>query len=151
MRTHRAILIAAALTAVTTAAWAQMKPEDAIKARQSVMRVIALNVGPMGAMVKGDVAFDAGVFATNAARAASVSTMALEAYFQEGTTSDDSRAMEEIWFNRDDFESRLEDLRDNLARLSEIAAGGDEAAMKDQFGEVGKVCKGCHDEYREDE
>ena len=31
------------------------------------------------------------------------------------------------------------------------AATGDQAAIKAQFGELGKACKSCHDKYREEE
>ncbi|PZP65134.1 MAG: hypothetical protein DI596_00055 [Azospira oryzae] len=30
-----------------------------------------------------------------------------------------------------------------------MAKTGDEKAMKTQFGELGKACKACHDDYRE--
>ena len=34
------------------------------------------------------------------------------------------------------------------AKLSQVARNGDLAALKGQFGETGKTCKGCHDDYR---
>jgi len=33
-----------------------------------------------------------------------------------------------------------------LARL--VSAGGDAAAVKDQFGKLQKTCKSCHDDFR---
>ena len=33
-------------------------------------------------------------------------------------------------------------------KLAEVAAGGDEAAMKEQFGKTAKTCKGCHDDFK---
>ena len=35
--------------------------------------------------------------------------------------------------------------------LQKVAATGDQAAIKAQFGELGKACKSCHDKYREEE
>jgi len=32
-----------------------------------------------------------------------------------------------------------------------VAAAGDQGAIKAQFGEVGKACKACHDDYRAEE
>ena len=43
-------------------------------------------------------------------------------------------------------------LRVDLAnKLAEVAAGGDAAAIKAQFGELGKACKSCHDKFREED
>jgi cytochrome c556 len=33
--------------------------------------------------------------------------------------------------------------------LPKVAAGGDAAAVKEQFGKLGKTCKACHDEFKE--
>ena len=49
-------------------AYAQMKPETAIRARQSIMRVMVLNFGPIAQMAQGKVAFNKGVFTANALR-----------------------------------------------------------------------------------
>ncbi len=35
--------------------------------------------------------------------------------------------------------------------LAKVAATGDAAAVKVQFGKVGETCKGCHDKFRVDE
>ena len=35
--------------------------------------------------------------------------------------------------------------------LAKVAATGDAAAVKAQFGKVGESCKGCHDKFRKDE
>ena len=52
------LLLASLLVACSSlfagSAFAQAKPEDAIKYRQGVYRVIGWNFGPMAAMVKGD-------------------------------------------------------------------------------------------------
>jgi cytochrome c556 len=36
-------------------------------------------------------------------------------------------------------------------KLQEVASTGDQAAIKEQFGETGKACKACHDKYRAEE
>jgi len=33
-------------------------------------------------------------------------------------------------------------------KLAEVAVGGDEDAIKEQFGKVGKTCKACHKEFK---
>jgi len=34
--------------------------------------------------------------------------------------------------------------------MSEVARGGDEAKMKEQFKKLGGTCKACHDKYKQD-
>ena len=58
-------------------------------------------------------------------------------------------ALPALWDNLDDFDSRMKKLNEATQALAAAAKGGDEGAMKQQFGETVQVCKGCHDEYRE--
>ena len=68
MTLSRNLKIAAAVglgLATTAVAYAQsMKPEDAITARRAYHRVIALDFGPLGAMAKGEIPFDAATGST---------------------------------------------------------------------------------------
>ncbi len=34
--------------------------------------------------------------------------------------------------------------------MAKVAATGDAAAVKAQFGKLGETCKGCHDKFRGD-
>lgn len=124
------------------------KPEDAVAYRQGILRAMGWNVGPMGAMVKGDVPFDAQRFAFLAGRTAALAPMALEG-FTPDTRDAKSHARAELWENLDDFKERMGKLREATTALATVAQGGDEASIKQQFGETVQVCKGCHDEYRE--
>jgi cytochrome c556 len=35
--------------------------------------------------------------------------------------------------------------------MAKVAAGGDAAAVKTQFGKLGEACKACHDKFRQDD
>ena len=35
--------------------------------------------------------------------------------------------------------------------MAKVAATGDQAAVKTQFGELGKTCKGCHEKFKVDD
>lgn len=149
MKHSRFSLAAVALLAVAPAALADPKPEDAVHYRQGIMMAMAWNLGPMGAMVKGDIAFDAGQFAFNAGRLAVLAPMALEG-FPPSSAGAKSEAKPELWENLDDFKQRMQDLEKATAKLAEVAKSGDEGAMKAEFGAAAKVCKGCHDEYQKE-
>jgi cytochrome c556 len=124
------------------------KAEDAVHYRQGILMGMGWNVGAMGAMVKGDVPFDAARFAFLAGRTAVLAPMVLEG-FTPDTKDAKSHALPALWDNYADFEKRMKENVESTAKLAEVAKSGDEAAMKAQFGEAVQVCKGCHDEYRE--
>ena len=141
-------LLAACISLFSGTAFAQAKPEDAIKYRQGVYRVIGWNFAPMAAMVKGDRPYDAAAFARNADIVAYMSKLPLEG-FVPGSEAGETKAKPEIWLDMDDFKVKLEKMQGEAAKLAEIAKGGDFAAIKTQFGETGKACKACHDKYRD--
>ena len=123
------------------------KPEDAIKYRKGVFRVIGWNFGSMAAMVKGKKPYDAEVFARNAEIVAFMSRLPLEG-FTPGSETGDTKAKPEIWLNMDDFKSKLEKMQQEVDALAKVAKTGNFDKSKDQLGEAGQSCKACHDEYR---
>jgi cytochrome c556 len=46
--------------------------------------------------------------------------------------------------------SLAEKMQGEITKLNTVAKGGDISAIRAQFGEVGKACKACHDDYRKD-
>jgi cytochrome c556 len=151
-------LLAVAVTALLPLAGLaqQMKPDEAIRARQSIMRVMALNFGPLGKMAGGDAPFDAGVFQTNAARLEMIWAMNPGQYFVPGTDKPVSgskiasftAAKPEIWAQQDKFKSAAQNAGQQISALAQAAKSGDEKAMRSAAGEVGKSCKACHDDFR---
>ncbi len=127
----------------------QADVEKAVDYRQAVMNVFAWNVTSMRDMVKGETAFDAAVFARHAKDLASAAQLELMAAFPEDSINDESDAREEIWLDFKKFQDKHQALREQSAKLAEVAAGGDEAAMKEQFGAAAKTCKGCHDDFKD--
>lgn len=59
-----------------------------------------------------------------------------------------TRAKAEIWSKPGDFANAQKLFEQNAERLSAAAGAGDVAAIRAQYGEVGKTCKGCHDNFR---
>lgn len=152
MQTIKAVLCGSVL-AFSTAAIAHAEEADpkkeAIKYRQSVMTIVGWNFKPMGAMVKGERPFDAKAFATHAKDLAAVTSVDILTGFPEDSDGDGSKAKAEIWLKWDDFKDKMGAMQREAAKLAEVAAGGDQEAMKKQFGAAGKTCKGCHDDYKE--
>lgn len=124
------------------------KVDDAVEYREGVMNVLSWNAGHMVAMTKGEVPFDRAAFQGYAADLAAAANLNLLPGFPEDSVTEDSDAKDEIWLNWAGFESSLEDLRTQAAKLAERAASGDEAAVKEQFGATRKACKACHDDFK---
>jgi cytochrome c556 len=143
--TAACLLIAAA----SVPTWAQADAvEDAIDYRQGLMEVFSWNLTRMGSMVKGETPFDAAAFKGYAADLAAASTLNVLSGFPEDSVNDESEAKEDIWLNRADFETKYKALKEAAAKLAQVAAGGEEGPMREQFKETAGACKACHKEYK---
>jgi cytochrome c556 len=141
---------------VSTVAYAQMKPEDAIRARQSIMRVVAINWGPIAGMAQDKIPFNKDAFVTNALRLESVWAMGPNRFFVTGSEKAVAGAKiagftdvkAEVWSNPDKFKAAFDKETQEIGKLAAAARAGDEKAMKAAAGDVGKACGGCHDDFR---
>ena len=143
------ILGASILTAVQAA---DPKPQDVVDYRKAVYTVVGWNFKPIGAMVKGEIPFDAAAVARHAQYVALMSQAAPEG-FAKGSGPDavkDTDAKPEIWTNSAKFETAMTDFQREAAKLAEVAKGGDEGAIKAQFGKTAETCKACHKEFKKD-
>jgi cytochrome c556 len=146
------IAIAAAALAATCAgiAFAQQgpKPEDEIRYRQSVMNVIGRAVGPMGAMAQGKAPFNAAVVQKNSALVESLIGLPFGSFGPGTDKGAPTKADPKIWTESAKFRQAGEGAQKAAATLAAAAKSGDEAKFKAAFGEVGKACKSCHDDFR---
>ncbi|WML90347.1 c-type cytochrome [Thiothrix lacustris] len=145
------VLATASFTAASSAmADEEKSPEEqAISYRQGAFTMIKHHFGPMAAMVKGDVEFNAAEFTKNAEAVAALSKFPING-FVAGSYSGETEAKADIELNAEDFKKKMETFQVEAATLAEVAKGGDMAAIKPQFGKVGESCKACHKEYKED-
>jgi cytochrome c556 len=138
-----------ALCALTGQISAQVKPEDAVRYRQSAYTMVVWNFAPMGAMVRGKIPFDKAKFQRYAENLAALTPMLLEG-FPKGSAVGNSEARPEIWQSWPDFQQKMKDFEQQSKLLADLAKAGDEAKTKAQFGKVGATCKACHDKYKKD-
>ncbi|HEY6641611.1 cytochrome c [Povalibacter sp.] len=59
-----------------------------------------------------------------------------------------TRAKAEIWSRPEKFAAAQKLFEEQAGKLNTAAAAGDFPAVSAQFGEVGKSCKNCHDNFR---
>ena len=136
---------------VTVVAAAAVKPETAIRYRQSVYTMIGWNFVPMVDMIKNKTPWDAAEFAKHAERIASLAPQLLEGFPEGSDKGADTEAKPEIWKNKDDFKSKMNDLMRETKTLADVAKAGDEAKTRDQFKKTAGACKSCHDKYRNED
>lgn len=143
----RLILGALALAAAFPAAAQFQKPEDAIKYRQGSMFVMGQHFGRIGAMANGRVPFDAAAAQANADVVVALSKLPF-AGFGDGTDKGTTKAKPEIWTKRADFDASAKKMQEDVVKLQAAAKSGNLDQLKAAFGDAGKTCKSCHDDFR---
>ncbi len=149
-----AILAALAVTtlglSLATQAQQAPKPEQVIKWRQSAFQVIGWNVGRIKANVEGQYNKEEVVKAANSI--AAIANGGLGLLFVAGTETGKGwheTAVKPALFAAD---SKVGEYAGAFAKesteLAQLAATGDQARVKEQFGKLGRTCKACHDDYR---
>jgi cytochrome c556 len=130
------LLAAAGFVAMVPAQAQFAKPDDAIKYRQSAYVLMGNHMGRINSQLKADKP-DLGAIQRSAAIIDFASTLPGEAYIAGSETGGTPP-------------TRGGKMREEVVKLNTVAKGGDIAAIRAQFGEVGKSCKACHDNYRKD-
>jgi cytochrome c556 len=141
------LMAGVAATAQAQAPFAKM--EDAVKYRKNALFVMSQHFGRLGPVVKGERPYDKDEVARNVAIAEQMSHLPW-AGFVAGSDKGETRAKPEIWTEAAKYKAASDKLEQEMGKLSAAAKSGDLNAIKAQFGEVGKSCKGCHDAYRKE-
>lgn len=117
--------------------------------RQGMFKIIGRYFGPIVGMARGQIPYDAAVVEYNATKINQLAGMSTDLFSTDTSEFDlDTGALPGIWDNQDDFNAKAAALVETSAALAAAAAGGKGPAMK-AFGKVGGACKGCHDDYRQ--
>lgn len=116
--------------------------------RQSFFAMVGTNFGPMVAMVKGEMPWDQERLQGYANDLATLTHLNIMRGFVDGSDKGKTRAKPEIWQNKADFESKMNDLGSAVTALQEAATGSDRKQIGQAVGAAGKACKSCHDEYK---
>jgi cytochrome c556 len=125
---------------------AETSDENAFKYRQSIMTALKGHAGAISMQARG-LAGDPSQVVNHAKAMASLGSE-LHLVFAEGSKTEDSEALDEIWENSEDFAAAVAAAEEAMAALGEVAEGGDMKAIGAAFRDVGKACKGCHDNFR---
>lgn len=153
-KTYKTLIAGLTLAAITGSAAAQVvgKMEDQIRWRQSAYHTMAWSMARIKANVDGTYNKDQVVEAANVIQAIANSKMG--ALYQPG--SDKGKGWKETRLKSEFFGSPdLGQIAGNFGaaanEMAKVAAGGDAAAVKAQFGKLGESCKACHDKFRKED
>jgi cytochrome c556 len=131
------------------AASADERAQAAIDTRQGLLKVVVSYFGPIVGMAREQIPYDADVVKNNAEKVALLLPM-IPDVFRNDTREFalETEALDDIWENMDDFTAKSKTATERALALAAATADGQEAAMK-AFGALGAGCKGCHDNYRQ--
>jgi cytochrome c556 len=129
-------------------AWAQFaKPEAAVEYRQSAFTLIGNHMGRIKAQLD-NAKPSLEVIRSSAALVETLKTLPFEAFVQGSANVEDSAAKPEIWTEREKFDKRAKEMQEKVALLNAAARTGDMTAIRTAFGDTGKACKNCHEDYK---
>jgi cytochrome c556 len=153
MKMYLKTLLLLSVAAASTSALAQQappKPETLIKWRQSAFQVVAWNNGRIKSNLEGQ--FQKDEVARAAATIAAIANSGLGSLFAPGTEQGkgwhDTSAKAELFKDGKRAAELFGNFNKEANELSRVAALGDPAAVKEQFGKLGKTCKACHDDFK---
>lgn len=144
------LLLALLAITLTGTAAAQVKPEDAIKFRQSGYTFMAWNMARIKMNVEGTYNKEEVIKSANAIQA--IANSGMGALYLPGTDKgkgwEDTRVKPELFTNKEGVGKVAGAFVKEANEMAKIAAAGDVAAVKDQFGKLSGTCKGCHDDFK---
>ncbi len=140
----------AGLLTATGLAYAALSGDDAIKARQADMKANVAGMAVMVPMIKGEKPYDAAAVAAalDAMEKAGADWQNFWPVDSKTSTTLKTRALEAIWTDPKGFEAAGNTY---YAAFTALKATKDEAGFKAAFGDLGKGCGGCHQNYRKPE
>lgn len=148
---NRICLVAAVLAASAAGlASAQQgpKPESEIRYRQSVMNVTGRAMGPMGAMAQGKAPFNAALAQKNSALVETMLGLPWSSFGPGTEKGAPTKAALKVWKEADKFRQSADAAQKAAAGLVAAAKTGEEGKFKAAFGELGKACSSCHDDFQ---
>lgn len=127
-----------------------LKPEEMIKFRKASYNFMAWNMGKIKASLDGN--FNKDEVAKAAAAVATVANSGMGALYAPGTDKDvggeKTRLKSEFFKEPEKVREIAMNFNAQANEMAKVAAGGDVAAVRAQFGKLGDSCKACHDRYR---
>lgn len=142
------LTIACLTSCIAATTFAQAKPEDEIRYRQSVMNVIGRAFTPMVNMAQDKIPYNKEVVVRNTQIIDTLVGLPWPAFGPGTEKGAPTKADMKVWSDQAKFKESSEKMQQSVTKLSQTVKGGDEKAIKAAIGDLGKTCKSCHDDFR---
>ena len=123
------------------------RAEDAIEYRNGAFFVMDYHYDRIGDMVKGKIPYDKAVAESDAAIIETLGKLPWHA-FTPNSITENSRAKEEIWQQKDKFKAAADKMQAETTKLVAASKTGDFTKLKTAFLATSQTCKECHDTFR---
>lgn len=145
-------LLAVAATPVTAQEEDEIDARAVIESRQSALR----DIGEAFKGINDELKKSNPALATIREHARAIDALSKHQtkWFPAGTGQDAdviNAAKDEIWERQAEFKAGQTAMSAEAAKLAKVAAGNDIAAIKKQAQSLGRTCKSCHDDFREED
>lgn len=124
-----------------------------IKARQGDMELRGFFLGPLAAMAKGDMPYDAEMAASLASNLKLLLELDMGRAWAEGTDKEKykgkTHALPKIWSTYPEIAEYGKKYKAAVGVLAGSAGNGLDA-LRANLGDVGDACKACHDDFKEE-
>lgn len=132
---------------LSAAQWVYADAEGEIKYRQGVMGAVGGHMSSMAAILRNQVHLED---LTLHADAMADLAYVVPNVFPEGSGDGKTEALPEIWQQPEDFQQRMDDFVEASRAMAAAAKTGEMSEIGPAIDSLGKSCKGCHDNYREE-
>jgi cytochrome c556 len=145
MRNATLVVALAAMFAVT--AEAQTSPNQQVANRKGAMNLQGKYAGPLFAMARGAVPYDAQTVQRNVEYLSVLVKMPWDDFQPNSIGIANTRAKDTVIKDADKFKRLAEELQSNVQKLAAVSRGDDQAAVKSAAQAVGRTCNSCHEGF----
>lgn len=125
--------------------------DNELQARQGQFRLMAVHVGVLGAMAKGEMEYDPALAELAAENIETITELHQDRLWPEGSDNasiEGTRALPSIWSDNADFIAKWDAAGEAAENLEEVAGDGLDP-MRAALGPLGNSCSECHDAHRQ--
>jgi cytochrome c556 len=144
--TVAASVLVAAVT-IAAPATAQPSPNQQIANRKGAMNLQSKYAGPLFAMARGAVPYDAQIAQRNADYLAVITQMAWDDFQPNSLGVPNTRAKEAVLKDPEKFKRLSDGLKSDVQKLVTAVHGGDQNAVKSAAQAMGRTCNSCHESF----
>jgi cytochrome c556 len=127
----------------------QQQAEAAVATRQGLFRVLSSVTSPLSLQGQGNIPINMEVARIGASRLEELSALIPEVFRQDTRAfAVDTRALDNIWMQFENFESKSAELTLAANALDRAVASHDDGAALQAIDRIQTACRGCHDVYR---